>query len=54
MRRLQATPKGRNRPESVVQVRRRERQLLDRKAVITNEEIIVRRSRRRNCRLFPM
>ncbi len=33
-RRLQATPKVRNRPESAVQGRSRERRLLDRKAAI--------------------
>ncbi len=46
MRRLQATPKGQNRPEAVIQVSCRERPLPDRKADIAYEEIIVRRSNR--------
>jgi hypothetical protein len=43
MRRLQASLKGKNRPFSVIQVHWRERLLLDRKAGIAYEEIIVRR-----------
>ena len=43
--------KGRNRPESVIEVSYRERPLPDRKADIAYEEIIVRRGNRFDCPL---
>jgi hypothetical protein len=44
--------KGRNRPESVIHVGRRKCPLLDRKADITYEELIVRRSSQSDRPLF--
>jgi hypothetical protein len=45
--------KGWSRPESAIQVRSRECPVLDRRADIVSEEIVVRRSNRRDCQLSP-
>ena len=54
MRRLRPLPNDRDRPTTAIRDQRYQCRLSDRKADIANEEIIVRRSSRRNCRLFPM